>query len=367
VRASGRLFYLRSAPGDAVFVLCERDAGGGAERVLVDLARGLRRGDDPPAVGSFLPSPDGRYVAYAISRGATDAELHVLDVETGTDLPERVSRTYGPGATAWRDDSRSFFYDRYPPLAAAHDPRDERRRAVAYLHVIGRTPDQDTPVFGIGVDRAIPFVSDDLPIVRLSRGSPYAVGLIHRGSSSELGVYVAPVRGLSGSRAPWHEVAGSADGVTAAVAGVSTLFLLDHRGAPDSELRAVPLAAPDFAKAATLAANGPEVLEEIAAARDALYVRARRGATGRVLRLALGSDGASRETLQTVPLPGAASALGLTTEPGVDGAVVQTGSWPAGARGRRHRRPAGRRPGARADAATRARELRRRGAERDGE
>ncbi|KFE61966.1 Prolyl endopeptidase [Hyalangium minutum] len=104
----------------------------------------LRRGKDAPLEtvldpniwpsGEVLvfavPSPDGTRVAFGKSVGSTHAAvIHVLDVETGTLLPDRPRGT-GHTSVAWRPDGSGFFY------AACPEPGEVPAGDEAYWNAI---------------------------------------------------------------------------------------------------------------------------------------------------------------------------------------------------------------------------------------
>ena len=112
-------------------------------------------------INYFLPSPDGTLVAYGISEGGSEASVvHVVETATAKVLPDAISRCYYIGATSWLPDGKSFYYVRFPELKPGEPETDKETRAVAYLHVLGRDPDQDVAVFGYGVNPKVPFGTD---------------------------------------------------------------------------------------------------------------------------------------------------------------------------------------------------------------
>ena len=135
--ASGKVFYLKLAPGQDTPVLCVRDGFAGAERVLLDPARyGTPAGR--AAISWYHPSPDGRLVAYGISlAGTEDATLRVLEVEGARDTGVAIDRTRFNAGLSWHHDSRAFYYSRIPeggPADRAHRYAGIR----VYRHVVGR-------------------------------------------------------------------------------------------------------------------------------------------------------------------------------------------------------------------------------------
>ncbi len=86
LKRGNRYFYLRNdgLQNQSVLYITERlDA---EPRVLLDPNQLSK--DATVALGEFVPSPDGRVVAYSLSDGGTDWRTwHFRDVATGKDLP----------------------------------------------------------------------------------------------------------------------------------------------------------------------------------------------------------------------------------------------------------------------------------------
>ena len=79
-----------------------------------------------PAAGSYAElgvrevSPDGRYLAYSVDFDGDEVyQLRIRDLATGTDLAERIERTYY--GLAWAADSRSLLYVVTDPAYRPHE------------------------------------------------------------------------------------------------------------------------------------------------------------------------------------------------------------------------------------------------------
>ncbi|MDI1443235.1 prolyl oligopeptidase family serine peptidase [Polyangium sp. 6x1] len=98
-----------------------------------------------------VPSPDGARVAFGKAVGSThEAQIHVLDVETGRLLPDRPRGT-GHASLAWRPDGSGFFYSACPDPGEV-PAGDEAHWNAIYEHRLG----SDAParrVFGDDHDK----------------------------------------------------------------------------------------------------------------------------------------------------------------------------------------------------------------------
>jgi prolyl oligopeptidase len=144
VPAHGRYFYQRREGRQNQPVLYVRDGVRGEDRVAVD-----PNALDPSgttALDWYFPSDDGRLLAYGLSQnGSEQSVLHVLDVEAGTHLPDRISRTRAADL-AWLPDGSGFYYTRYPAPGEVPDGEEHYHRAV-YFHPLGADPEEDELVY----------------------------------------------------------------------------------------------------------------------------------------------------------------------------------------------------------------------------
>lgn len=133
-----------------------------SEKVLLDLNAEFPEGTTALSTKAF--SEDGSLLAYGLSEAGSDwATLHVRDVATGEQLPDRIKWTKFSGIS-WTHDGKGFFYCRYPApdgVAAAKaevDGTDGKRKhagtevganemqQVCY-HRIGESQEDDIVVF----------------------------------------------------------------------------------------------------------------------------------------------------------------------------------------------------------------------------
>jgi prolyl oligopeptidase len=326
-RVGQQYFYLKRPPGVNSDMLCVANADGSGERILVDPNK-LSTPGNHITINYFLPSLDGKYVAYGISAGGSEAAvIHVVDTTTTTVLPDAIDRAYFVGATSWLPDGKSFYYVRFPKLAPGESPLDKETRAVAYLHVLGNDPDKDAPVFGYGVNPAVPFGLTDFPIVTYSPAAPnYTIAYIAHGVQNEIDVFAAPQPKLSSGQVAWQHIVTTADDVTGFDVKGNTIYLLSHKDAPQFKVIATSIDHPDLANAQVVVAPGSNVVEQVSVAQDGLYVRSRNGGFGQLVRFTLAPDGAATNPMP-VKLPYQGDVFSLTTDSQVPGATFGLTGW----------------------------------------
>jgi prolyl oligopeptidase len=319
-------FYEKLNPGENSPKLYLRNIAGGEEQVLVD-PQSLAAPGKHYTINYFRPSLDGRYVAYGISEGGSEAAvIHVVETATGRVLPDAIDRAYFFGVTSWLADGNSFYYVRFPKLQPGEPQTDKETRAVSYLHVLGRDPDRDVPVFGYGVDPKIPFAPTDSPMVFFSPASPYTIGVLTHGVQREREIFAVRASLLQSGDVAWTRVAKTADDVTAFDVKGSTIFLLTHKAAPTFKVVATSLAAPNIAAAQTVLAPSTSIVQDLDVASDGLYVLSRNGGYGAIARFALTASGTPGARTQ-VSLPFEGFVGGLSTDSRVPGAVFGLTGW----------------------------------------
>ncbi len=138
--AGSRIFFRRNSGLQNQSVLYVQDSPTAKPRVLLDPNTLSPNGSI--ALAGYQPSPDGKYVAYALSRGGSDWQtIHVLDVATGKTLPDAV-RWVKFSNIAWTNGDNGFFYSRYPRPPKNNRINDEVIDQALYFHALG-SPQRD--------------------------------------------------------------------------------------------------------------------------------------------------------------------------------------------------------------------------------
>jgi oligopeptidase B len=146
-RLGGWHYFTRTRPGLNYEQFCRRSGSGAADaQVLLDENLLL---DDPDCAGDYVAlgvrevSPDGQLLAYSADFDGDEVyQLRIRDLATGTDLPERMERSYY--GLAWSADSRSVFYTVTDAIYRPHQ---------VWRHDIGTGSETDVCVFTEPDDR----------------------------------------------------------------------------------------------------------------------------------------------------------------------------------------------------------------------
>lgn len=131
--------------------------------------------DGTAGLNGWTVSPDGSFVAYhRDDKGSEDTTIHVRDVVTGVDLPDRITRTKFSGIV-WSPDSRGFFYSRMPDPESVPEGQEQYHRRT-YFHTLGSLVVDDVLVYGAGrpmLESGYAYASSDGKHVFIGRGLPY--------------------------------------------------------------------------------------------------------------------------------------------------------------------------------------------------
>jgi prolyl oligopeptidase len=103
--------------------------------------------DGATAMASYLPSPDGTHVLYAIQDGGSDWRLlRVLVVASGALLEDAIEWVKFSDL-AWHPDGSGFYYSRFPEPAAGQEFQSLNFDQAVYFHRLGEPQENDTLVF----------------------------------------------------------------------------------------------------------------------------------------------------------------------------------------------------------------------------
>jgi prolyl oligopeptidase len=115
----------------------------GTPRVLIDPNQLSADGTVQLAAGAA--SRDGRYFAYYLSSGGSDwQEGHVLEIETGNVLADRLQWLKITGLAWFRD---GFFYSRYDAPEDGHNLSSRNEGHQVYYHRLGSQQSEDRLVY----------------------------------------------------------------------------------------------------------------------------------------------------------------------------------------------------------------------------
>jgi prolyl oligopeptidase len=317
VAASGdQLFYEQRPAGADNFKLFVRPLHGGSARILIDPTK-MGTAEAHVSLDWWSPSPDGRRISYGLSESGSEASiLHVMEVDTGRVLAERIPMT-DFGIVSWLPDSSGFFYHQ---LTGERGKNSLYQNSLTRLHRIGTNAAADPIILKAGMVPDMEIAPVQIPIVRAVPGSDHAMAFV-ADIRTEHAIYTTPLKALLSGHPAWRKVAGFDDLVTGSALIGDELFLLSNKDQVRGRIMLTSAAAPDLVKAREVVPQGPSVLESIEAAKDGVIVTIMDGGVQRLGRIARGG------AFTTLNMPFEGSVGGVFSSPDRDGAYLNLTGW----------------------------------------
>jgi prolyl oligopeptidase len=303
--AAGAAFFLRRDADQDQSILCVREPGSSTDRTLVD--PNALAADRLVTIDWFFPSPDGRLVAYGLSRGGDElSTLHVAEAATGEVLADRIPDTRF-SSVAWLPDASGFYYTRYPAKGSV-PPGEENYNTRVRLHRLGDDPAEDPIVFGEGRP------STDILEVATSGDGRWLLVHAHQGWAKTI-LFLRDLTDDGGFRSIGEEH----DAIFLGDFGGDRLYVHTNWDAPNWRVLELDPAAPELGDARTVVGEREDVvITEIALVGGRLVTHELEGASSRVRAYALPGGAIEREAA----LPDLGSVKG--TPSGTPGIV---GEW----------------------------------------
>ena len=313
VRMPGdRVYYLKRKAGEGQYKLWLRVGASGAERLLVDPDQFTKTTGLPHAIDYFVPSWDGKLLAYGVSAGGSeDASLYRLDVSTGEPIGRPIPRVPDGERVHWTPDSGSLSYNQLRELPANAPDTETYLDSTVYLLKAGDVSATPQPIFGPLVNPELKLDRLDVAAVFFAPGSPYMIARTTDTTVPEGRIYVAPLAELGRKQVAWRQISGFDDKITAVALRGNTLYFRTYAGAPRGRVLALGLQDPVLAKAKLVV---PEpavgVLDKFGFGPRELFGEVRQGFGTRVLRYAFGAPGPGADVA-----PGLAGSTFLVDNP----------------------------------------------------
>jgi prolyl oligopeptidase len=194
-KKGGRYFQFKNSGLQNQDILYVYESLSETGRILLDPNTLSKEGT--VALNSWSISPDGKWLAYAISSSGSDWQVwHIRSVDSGQDLPEILEWSKFSGAS-WSKDSQGFFYAPFPAPSEGETYQEANYNQKLYFHTL-KTPQAedilvyerlDHPDWGFGTK-----VSDDgcYLLIYLSQGTDTRNRFFYKDLKSDIVVELLP-------------------------------------------------------------------------------------------------------------------------------------------------------------------------------
>ena len=249
-RVAGKLYFSKNTGLQNQSVVFEQSTLDGTPRLLID--QNKISADGSTELAGYIPSPDGKYLAYLLSSGGSDwSDIHI---RTLADMRPTVDTVHWTkySNTAWTDDGKGFFYTRYP---TPHKDSILTAKAIngrIMYHVVG-TPDTKDRMIYARPDRPDWYLGASVTedgrflFITMNHGTEpknlLYVADLKDGKHPNLAAPIVPL--YTGNDAEYYPLGSNGD----------TIVLQTTANAP--KRRIVSFLAGDTARAATSGSEGP--------------------------------------------------------------------------------------------------------------
>ncbi len=232
-KAGGRYFYSKNDGLRNQAIIYVQETLDGEPKIALDPNKLSE--DGTAALSSEFYSPDGKYLAYGVSRSGSDwQEISIRKIDEGVDFEEVLMYSKFSGI-AWNSNNDGFYYNRFPDPSTV-EPGQESYNSKVYYHKLG-TPQNDDKLIYERLDKPeygfSPFRSDD---------GKYLMLWVWHGSASNNRIYY---RGME-SDGDFIKLFDEADAEYSPINNVGNLlYLQTNKDAPKSKIIVVDLNKPE--------------------------------------------------------------------------------------------------------------------------
>ncbi len=272
VKRAGRYFYTRNdglQNQSAVYVV---DRLNGPARLLID-PNTLSK-DGTVALNNWVPSEDGRYLAYGLAAAGSDwQEWRVLDVATGRPMVDHL-KWVKFSRVSWTHDNAGFFYSHYDEPQPGEKYTGRNYYQKLYYHRLGQPQSSDMLIYERKDEKEWGFdgeVTDDgqYVVIGVWKGTDPKSQLFYRKLRDPNAQVVELLAGFDAK----YEFLGNSG---------STFFVLTDKDAPLKRIVAIDLEKPEVENWREIVPQGEHVIEDASLVGDHFVVQYLRDATSAV-------------------------------------------------------------------------------------
>ena len=300
-REGGRLFYAKNSGLQKQAPLYVRASLDAAPSMVLD--PNMLSPDGSLSLADWSPSPDGKFLTYGVSEGGADWEtLRVREVDTQKDLSDEV-KWMRFSNLSWTDDSKGFFYSRYPEPPKGKVFEAALSGQALYYHRVG-TPQSEDKLIYERKDLPTWFISGTV-----TEDGRYLLVFMSKGSDNNNRLYYADLADPKKPNvtAPIKPLVERDDAEFGAFANIGpVLFLRSDFKAPNRKVIAIDVRDPKPEAWKTIVPEGKLAIESVTLIGGRLVVQYLADVRSRLSLF--GPDGTSQGDIE---LPGIGTVAGM--------------------------------------------------------
>ena len=309
-KAGSRYFYTRNSGLQNQAQLLVRNGLGGKPRLLLDPNSWAK--DGATALAEWVPSHNGKLLAYAVQDGGSDwRTIRVLDAGNGRPLPDEV-KWVKFSRIAWAGDE-GFLYSRFPEPAPGAAFQSLNLNQSVYYHRLGTPQTADELVY------ATPGQPELSHSAEVTHDNRWIVITSAKGTDAKYALHL--IRLKDGKRSAVKPLVNLLEHDWRLIEGIGdTLYFITNKDAPKLKIVRIDVAAPP---SRTRPTHGPgPAFRDVVAERSETLERAQ--IVGERLILSYLKDAASTaeivsldgQPLQSLALNAIGTAAGFSGRPG---------------------------------------------------
>ncbi len=264
-RKAGRYFFLKTLPHQNTAKLYYRQGEEGKDILLFD----PRANGSQDNITAYLPSEDGRKVAFVVSKeGGEVGKIYTLNVDTKKLYPYKIGPTWD-GVFSWLKDSKGFIYE----LLNGYDTKSMSAlmNSKTMYHKLNNDPSRDKVVFSKKKYPKLDIDSGDICVVQYSEDYKYILA-VPSNVSHDVRSFYASSSELLHPHIDWKPLTSLKDEITNIIVVGDNIYFLTHRHAPRYEVAKTSLEYPDFTHAKVVIPEGENTITNIARSKDYLFL-----------------------------------------------------------------------------------------------
>lgn len=253
--------------------------------------------DGTKALNNLSVSPNGKYLAYAVSSGGSDwQEWRIRDIETGEDLKDVIEWSKFSSAN-WAPDNSGFYFGAFDKPEGENALKAANKFQKVYFHTLGQNENKLVYEQPNEADQSAEFIVTD--------DGKYIVNIINRGTDERNLVHIRKSDQNGGGE--WVKLVNELEAAYNFVGNIDrTFYFLSTNGAPKYRLIAINLDKPDAKNWQTIIPESDATLAGVSLVGDSFIARYLRNARSEVLRFDL-----QGKTNTPIALPGVGTAGGF--------------------------------------------------------